>query len=352
MQRDYSHAPATELVTGDAILAYGKATELLHLAMEIAAQRYGLSYARIDDLSTAGSKEGRRRNTQRMVSALENVFGERLSTSISATGEKTVHLKGDSLRQLIDLTPEEMTALDHAITVLNAASARGEADALQALRAKIRLLTPEPRMSRIDVDYEALLSGSHMAVRSGPTPYIDPDVMRPLTEAILSLRQVAFDYTNSGTVKRRIVHPYGVIFGYRAYLVARMEGAAGPSHWRIDRIQQLQMLNAASERPEDFDLASHAKRGFGSFHKDAEYGPVEWRFSAKVAEAARSFRFHPDQQITDEPDGTVTIRFCASGHLEMVWALYPWGDNVEVIHPEHVRQMIADYRRGDFPAVP
>ena len=335
-------------------MSYAKAAELLDLAMEIAAQRYGMPYSSIDARSNARSWKGRRRNTQRLVRALETVFGERLTTGISEAGEKTVHLDGDRLRHLADLTAQELAALDHAITMLAAANASSEADALKGLRTKIRLLAPKHRMTSIDVDYEALLSSSHVIFRPGPSPRIDAVVMRPLTESILALRQLTFDYSGAGGAVRRVVHPYGVIFGHRAYLVALVDGASGsnPSRWRIDRIRNAVVLEAKSVRPEEFDLAAYAKRSFGGFHSEDEYDEVEWRFSAKVAENVRSFRFHPNQEIEEEPDGFVTVRFCASGHLEMAWALYPWGDNVEVIKADPVRRMVEGHRRSDFPVVP
>jgi predicted DNA-binding transcriptional regulator YafY len=113
-----------------------------------------------------------------------------------------------------------------------------------------------------------------------------------------------------------------------------------------------EVLELPSARPDDFDVGSYAKRSFGAFHNEDEYGEVEWRFSALVAEDVRGFRFHPDQEIEDEEDGSVIVRFSASGHVEMVWALYPWGDNVRVVKPDRVREMIEGYRRGDFPSVP
>lgn len=340
-------------VTGGRVVSYEKAADLLDLAMAITAQRYGMTYAAIDARSDAPSAEGRRRNTQRMVKALERVFGDRLSTTIEA-GEKTVHLQGDRLRPLADLTPGEMAAVDLAIDELDDANAVTEAEALRTLRTKIRLLAPARRMASIEVDYEALLAGSHVVARPGPRPRIDPAVMRPLTEAILSIKQLEFDYPGQGGTMRRTVHPYGVIFGHRAYLVALPDAASGtnPSRWRIDRIANAGVLEVASARPADFDLAAYAKLAFGAFHKQEEFGEVEWRFAAAVTENVRGFRFHPDQEITEEPDGAVTVRFKASGHLEMAWALYPWGDKVEVIKPEAVRRMVKGYRRGDFPAAP
>lgn len=335
-------------------MSYAKAGELLDLATEIAAQRYGMSYSSIDQRSTAASWEGRRRNTQRVVRALEEVFGTRLVKEKNDQNELVVRLEAGGLKNLVQLEPEELAALDHAVTVLAATNAVGEADALQRLRTKVRLLGPEKKMSSIEVDYEALLSGSHVVARPGPSPTVAPQIMRPVTEAILSLRKLAYDYPGKQGMVRRVAHPYGVIFGHRAYLVALIDGASGtnPSRWRIDRMANVEVLEDASERPDDFELAAYAKRSFGAYHNEDEYGEVEWRFAPNVADHVRSYRFHPEQEIVDMPDGSVTVRFRSSGHLEMVWALYPWGDSVEVIKPTRVRQMVEGHRRGDFPSVP
>ena len=105
-------------------------------------------------------------------------------------------------------------------------------------------------------------------------------------------------------------------------------------------------------RDPDFDLGKHAARAFGSFHLEAEYGLVEWRFGPSAADVARTFIFHPDQQVQDEADGSLTVRFTAGGWLEMAWHLYQWGDVVEVIAPSDLRILVEGHRRRDFSALP
>lgn len=56
--------------------------------------------------------------------------------------------------------------------------------------------------------------------------------------------------------------------------------------------------------------------------------------------------------MTEEADGSLIVRFQASGHLEMAWHLYLWGDAVEVLAPDRLREMVAGYQRRDFPALP
>ena len=54
------------------------------------------------------------------------------------------------------------------------------------------------------------------------------------------------------------MHPYGIVSGYRAYLVALTVGASGkhPSTWRIDRMSGLTVLEAPSAVPPDFETAT------------------------------------------------------------------------------------------------
>jgi predicted DNA-binding transcriptional regulator YafY len=36
----------------------------------------------------------------------------------------------------------------------------------------------------------------------------------------------------------------------------------------------------------------------------------------------------------------------------MCWHLYSWGDKVEVLEPEELRDMVSGFRRSDFRALP
>jgi predicted DNA-binding transcriptional regulator YafY len=58
------------------------------------------------------------------------------------------------------------------------------------------------------------------------------------------------------------------------------------------------------------------------------------------AEDALGWRFHPTQQVTKEADGSVTVRFRASGMLELSWHLFTWGDKVTVIEPPLLRERL------------
>ena len=105
-------------------------------------------------------------------------------------------------------------------------------------------------------------------------------------------------------------------------------------------------------RDPDFNLEDHAALAFGSFQSGAEYGDVVWRFRPEAAKVAREFVFHPNQELTEQDDGSLLVRFKASGHLEMAWHLYCWGDAVEVLEPEALKTLVQSHRRSDFVSLP
>jgi predicted DNA-binding transcriptional regulator YafY len=54
------------------------------------------------------------------------------------------------------------------------------------------------------------------------------------------------------------------------------------------------------------------------------------------------WRFHANQRVEPLDDGSVIVRFRASGMLELAWHLFTWGDKVQVVAPEALKQTLAD----------
>ena len=74
-----------------------------------------------------------------------------------------------------------------------------------------------------------------------------------------------------------------------------------------------------NQKRNDFidDLNEYAMESFGAFHE--EPFDVEWLFSADVANEAKNFIFHPKQKLTENPDGSLTVKFKAGGKMEIDW---------------------------------
>lgn len=332
-------------------MALVKAGQLMELAMMAANRTQGVGLADI-----AERFECSQRTAQRMLVRLQEVF----SGVVEETGDdqrKRWRLPRSGLRELLSLTPDEAAALDHAIKELVTVGHAAEARHLATLREKILTLVPARSAARFETDYEALLEAQGFVARPGPKPIADPSVLTPVIEAIKGFRALDISYRSrkDARPRRRRIAPYGILTGLRRYLVAQAieDRPTGPIRlFRFDAISGAALSEKSFERPPGFSLSAFAKRAFGAYQTDAEYGEVVWRFAPEAAAQAREFEFHPDQVLEARPDGSLIVRFAAAGHLEMCWHLYAWGDKVEVLAPDSLRAMCHAYRRGDFPALP
>src|SRR5690606_19899537 len=189
-------------------------------------------------------------------------------------------------------------------------------------------------------DMEALLQAETIAVQAGPRPFEEEAALSTLREAIKALRAVRFRYEGGSTPGRvREVTPLGLLFGRSNYLVAA-EGAQGePRNWRLDRIFEIELAGPAAP-PSGFSLQAWADESFGIYHDEIE--DVRLRVSPEGAEDALRWRFHANQTVVAQSDGSVEVSFRASGMRELAWHLFTWGDKVQILAPQRLRDMMAE----------
>ena len=195
----------------------------------------------------------------------------------------------------------------------------------------------------------------HYACRPGPRVQVEPKILGAIAVAIKApfCLTIAYQGASDDAAMDRIVEPYGMLLGTRQYLIARDLGNGRDfRRFRLDRITRAEITGQSFARDPDFDLDAYAAQSFGSYHSDAEYQPVIWRFAPSAAAAAREFVFHPSQVVTDEPNGGLRVAFTASGWVEMAWHLYKWGDKVEVIAPVELQELVRGHQRGDVGVLP
>ncbi|MFO1151843.1 MAG: WYL domain-containing protein [Alsobacter sp.] len=330
-------------------MTFSKAEDLLDLAAMVRAHRAGVTLADVERRFDCS-----RRTAQRMMRHLESRYPD-VETDIADDGTKRWRLRS-GLKEMLSLGAEELAALDLAIEQFAHGGQRLEARMLERLRDKVVALVPGAKAARLDTDHDALLEAQGFVARPGPRPLVDEAVAATFAEAIKACLVVEMEYQarTDPAPRRRAVEPFGLLSGARRYLVARPEGdETGPVRtYRMDAIRSASLTDRPFARPDDFDLQAFSRRAFGLFQSEKEYGEVLWRFSPEAATHARGYLFHPDQEVTQEPDGSLLVRFHAAGHLEMAWHLYAWGDKVEVLKPAALRRLVEGHRRSDFEALP
>lgn len=330
-------------------MSFVKAQELLGLAM-LATGRQGIT---LDDIvEEFGCSE---RTAQRMTCALQDTF-KQTDYWIGEDRRARWRIHAQHIAHLITPTADELIALGEAISQLDHAGMKQEAALARGLERKVKALIPPDKGMRLDVDREAVAEALGHAARPGPQPAADEQVVEAIYDALKgpNLLRIRYRRRDEDEPSERVVAPHGLLLGVRRYLVAR-DTAKGPGaslrHYRVEEIYHAELLDEAFEIDPGFNLKRHAEKGFGSYESEKEHGEVVWRFRPDAAAHARRYVFHPTQTTEEADDGSLVVRFQASGHLEMTWHLYSWGDAVEVVSPAALRDMVHDFRRR-FPALP
>jgi predicted DNA-binding transcriptional regulator YafY len=331
-------------------MSFGKAVTLLRLAELAASRHLGVALAEIAEEFGCDH-----RTAQRMTRALEECFPS-VQVRTDEQRRKLWSLRGSDARLILSqgIRDSELVALEMCIRRAERDDLANDAEVLRSLRNRLLATMPRPHALRAEVDAEALLEAYGFACRPGPRVKVQRFILSVVAEALKGPFQLRVTYSAAdGTGTERVLEPYGLLMGTRRYLVAKEVGGSNRlKHFRLDRILHAWLEGTTFRRDPDFTLDAHAARAFGSFHAEDEFGEVIWRFSPSAARVAREFLFHPTQVVTEAEDGSVTVRFEASGHLEMAWHLYSWGDSVEVVAPDRLRKLVEQYRRKDFPALP
>jgi len=332
-------------------MSFEKAVDLLKLAEMAAARHIGVSLSEIADEFGCTY-----RTAQRMTRALEQTFAG-VVTHTDDEQRKYWVLRQPDIRLLAaqGLRDSELVALEMSIRRAKRDGASNEVEALRRVRNRLLATMAKPHARRTESDAEAILEALEFACRPGPKVAANERLLSTIAAALRGPFLITMTYgpDAASTRAKRIVEPYGLLLGVRKYLVGKIQGEKDRlRHFRLDRIHAIQIEAQSFIRDPEFNLETHAAQAFGSFQSDEEYGEVVWRFRPEAAHVARDFIFHPGQKIAENPDGSLVVRFHASGHLEMAWHLYMWGDAVEVLAPDTLRDMVAMHRRSDFPALP
>ena len=323
-------------------MRHDKARALLELARTLAGSAEGLT---LDEMAREAGVD--RRTAERMRDRLQDLFPQLEAVPDPPTKRFRIPAGLDGFMQAP--TADELAALASAASELQAAGSTSRAAALRAVEAKMLSALRAPTRRRIAPDLEALLQAEAIAVQAGPRPFEDEAVLGVIRDALKAGVALRFRYAGGSSPGRaREVIPYGLLFSRSNYLVAAEGEGARPRNWRLDRIEAVEALGRPAARPADFSLQAYADQSFGIYQDDVE--DVVLRLSPRAADSARRWRFHVGQTLEDAPDGSVVVRFRASGMRELAWHLFTWGADVEVAAPPRLRTLLVEQLRTALAA--
>lgn len=237
----------------------------------------------------------------------------------------------------VTLTAREMLALSLAGQLGSERIGMPYADALGGALNKVNAHLPRQLASSVKKMKERVSIGI--------------DLIRTCNTDFLNQIGRAIDNHNSLTIKyfvlkrneltSRKINPYGLTFRFGAwYLIGWCHLRQDVRTFGVDRIKEIKVIDDHFAYPDDFDLSNYLSHGW-SLQADGEPENIKLRFSKEITPWISGCRFHPNQRISAQPDGSSIFEVTVAGIEEIKHWILSYGRNVEVISPETLRQSIA-----------
>lgn len=315
-------------------MRHDKAAMVIDLARGMAASAEGLTLNEMASQMGVG-----RRTAERMRDAVLMLFPQ--AEEISDPPSKRWRIRGGLSSFEQAPTATEMLELTKAAAGLHASGDPSRAAVLQGLERKIKAAMRSTTLNRMAPDLEALVRAETIAVQAGPRPGADEGVLATIRGAILAEQPLHFIYARPGAEARtRTVTPCGLMFGRANYLVAHVPDAGRIQTFRLDRMSSVGVGEGMARPPAEFDLGAFASQSFGIYQDQIE--DVVLKIAPEAADEARGWRWHPTQVLEDQPDGSVVVRFRASGMRELAWHLFSWSGAAQIVQPARLKEVMAD----------
>ena len=288
-------------------MRYERVEDILKLALLMQASYQGLS---LNDIKEHFSVS--RRTAERMRDAVVRLFPQ-IEEVDTGTKIKRWTLRNHSLAPIVSFLPEELAELENTKKKFEIDGLKLKADAIDSIIAKIKVLNKN-ELSKIETDLELLLEAEGYAVRQYPRLKIDKEILSQIREAIKAFKAIEIVYEKSKEdVQACNIHPYGVIYGEKHFLVAYNPERKAIRLYNLTKIKSLKILDEYFDRDENFNLSEYSKNSFGVYQEEPL--KVVLRFDKSVAEDVKNFHFHPTQKIKEQKDGSVKVEFTAGGSI-------------------------------------
>lgn len=182
-----------------------------------------------------------------------------------------------------------------------------------------------------------------MQVTAAPQRPVDPEHFQAICDGTLRRRKLRMRYYARSRDEQsdRIVSPQRVIY-YRGnwYLDAYCHEKEGGRRFAVDAVREVVVLDEpALNMP-----AGDTNQGYGIFAGPANSTAV-LIFDPEAARWVREEEWHPQQRVTDLPEGGVQIEIPYSNPQEILMDILRHGPHVEVLRPASLRSAVAEAHR-------
>ncbi len=236
------------------------------------------------------------------------------------------------MNEIVSFTPDEIAILEG---IKDGIGIDFKKKTMESVISKLKALSRK-QIAKVDDAIELIMKSEGMAVTQKPSYKIDVKSFDLIRQAIRENRKIEGKYNG----KDKLLAPYGIIYGSNVYLIGVEGNWVNPYVYALHKLTDIKLTGETFDKG-DFDIKEYANHSFGVYQN--EMMKVELLFTPEVAEDVLNYNFHPTQKVKQNDDGSVTVKFKASGELEILWHIFRWGDGVKVISPNSLKKRYIEY---------
>ncbi|MEI7475485.1 MAG: WYL domain-containing protein [bacterium] len=307
---------------------YSKITDLLELITHI----HFNGAVSIEDIMKQANVS--RRTAERIRTLLKNTYYDFDVISIDGKVKKW-GFTGPLSKSAVRFSADEIAELENIKQGFEEQGIHDKSQSLDKILSKLKVHNSTHSTS-LENDVEALIEAEGFAIRPHPRSKVNTEHFQKIRYAIKASKMLKIEYKKDKSKKSDInkIHPYGILYGEKQYLVAYNADKQQLRSYKLLNIQNIEVLKEYFEIKDSFSFQDYAKRSFGVFHEEPY--DVKLLFTKDVANDVMNYCFHHTQVLTPQENGTVLVEFKAGGSLEICWYLFKWGNKVKILAPDKI----------------
>jgi len=146
----------------------------------------------------------------------------------------------------------------------------------------------------------------------------------------------------------RIIEPYFIqpaALEHANYVIAYCHRTNSVRTFKVERIESIELLDEYYTVPADFDANEYLGSSWG-ITAYGEVKTIKLRFNPEIARIAEETVWHPSQVTELQPDGSAIVTMNLSITVELETFILGWGEKVEVLEPEELRERVGETVRA------
>ena len=311
---------------------YSRVSDILDLAVYMGSRIQGVTLSEIAERYNVC-----RRTAERMRDSLTCIFPQIDEIEVD-DNQKHWGFTNFSISNLISFSPKEIANIEQLQSLTKNPQLVEE---ITKTVEKIKALNRK-NITNLENNIEMILQTEGLAVRQTPQYKISLDVFDLVRKSIKESTVLKGIYHN----KERLIEPLGIIYGEKIHLIAKEKAKGdGIYNYLLHKFENLELTNNRFDRG-DFNLEDYANKSFGVYQ--GEILDVKLKFSKEVAGDAELYKFHPTQKMKKDENGNLIVNFKASGDREIMWHVFKWGKNCEILAPKKLREAYKNYLKENL----